>query len=266
MSPFDKSETLVKLPGRFCAILVVLASFAVAQLRAQDLFVLEVYRPELENAGVTELETHLNYFAIGPVVTEQHLHAALELSHVVAPGLQLGAYALGARRPGFAPEFAGWRLRSQFVAPASWHLPARLAVNAEWEHTRPLFADHQNALELVPIIGFGNSRWDLALNPGVELEFASGTHEAEMEFEPRMAFGYQAHRAVKLGLEYFGAVGEVGEFLPVVKQVHQFYPSVDLKLGDELVWNFGVGIGVTSVGNRLTLKTAIEFPLGGEEK
>jgi hypothetical protein len=46
-----------------------------------------------------------------------------------------------------------------------------------------------------------------------------------------------------------------------VQQVHQFFPGVDLYLGDDLVWNLAVGLGVTSAGNRVTLKTAFEIPL-----
>jgi len=47
------------------------------------------------------------------------------------------------------------------------------------------------------------------------------------------------------------------------EQVRQFYPGVDLRLGEDLAVNAGVGFGTTAAGNRLVLKTRFEAPLGG---
>jgi hypothetical protein len=40
-------------------------------------------------------------------------------------------------------------------------------------------------------------------------------------------------------------------------QVHQFYPGGDLKLAENIVWNFGIGVGLTSAGNRLVYKSRV---------
>jgi hypothetical protein len=241
------------------AAIVTLAAAAPAQ--AQDLFVLENYRPATDPVGTWELETYLNYVAQGPVATDQHLHGALEVDHVLARGIGVAGYLLAARRPGQSPEYAGWRFRTLLVAPERWRLPLNLGFVAEWEHTQPAFSDHRNAIELVPILGLTRGRWDARLNAAMELELASGATETEFEWEPSARLSYRWSKVVDLNLEYFSIWGEVAHFLPVVQQIHQIYPGIDLRLGDDLVWNLGLGLGITSAGNRVTLKTAFEIPL-----
>ena len=69
-------------------------------------------------------------------------------------------------------------------------------------------------------------------------------------------------KVVALGVEYYGKGGLFGSTLPGSEQVHQFYPGVDLKLGDDVELNVGVGFGTTSAANRLVFKSRFEIPLG----
>jgi hypothetical protein len=137
----------------------------------------------------------------------------------------------------------------------------RLGLVTELEHTRAPYSDHSYALEIVPILDFSRNRWTASLNPGMEWEFAAEGQESEVEWEPGARFGFQVTPRLNLNLEYFSAVGEIGELRPMVQQVHQFYPGVDLRIGEDLLWSFGLGVGVTSAGNRLTFKTRFEIPL-----
>jgi len=60
------------------------------------------------------------------------------------------------------------------------------------------------------------------------------------------------------GFEWFGSFGEVS-------QNHQYYPTTDLRLGDDVTLHLGVGFGGTSAGDRLVFKTRFEMPFGGEK-
>jgi hypothetical protein len=233
----------------------------VASAHGQDLFVLEAYRPVIERADRWEGELHLNYVAQGPAATAQHYHAALELSHAVTNTLTLAGYALVGRRPGLAPEVGGWRLRALVAAPGRWRLPIRVGFVGELEYTRPAFSDHRFALELVPLFNVAGRRWDIAFNPGIELEFPTAHIGAEVEWEPSARVAYQVSTGITATVEYYAILGEVTDPLPVVKQIHQFYPGLDVRLGEDVTWNVGLGVGVTSAGNRLTLKTRFEVPL-----
>ncbi len=51
-----------------------------------------------------------------------------------------------------------------------------------------------------------------------------------------------------------------------VSQKHQYYPTADLRLGDDMTLHLGVGFGGASAGDRLVFKTSFEMPLGRREK
>jgi hypothetical protein len=245
--------------GLWFAVLAHVAQAASAH--GQDLFVLEAYRPVIERTDRWEAGLYLNYVAQGPAATAQHYHAALELSHAVSGTLNLAGYALMGRRPGLAPEVGGWRVRALVAAPERWRLPMRVGFVGELEYTRPAFSDHRFALELVPLFNVAGRRWDIALNPGIEWEFPTANIRAEVEWEPSARVAYQVSGGITAALEYYAILGEVTDPLPVVKQIHQFYPGLDVRLGKDVTWNVGLGVGVTSAGNRFTLKTRFEVPL-----
>jgi hypothetical protein len=85
-------------------------------------------------------------------------------------------------------------------------------------------------------------------------------------FEPSFRFAYEATKRVVPSLEYFGATGPLANLLPLKQEVHQMYPGTTLRLNDNLLWDFGVGVGLTSAGNRLVYKIRLEFSVGRKEK
>ena len=119
-------------------------------------------------------------------------------------------------------------------------------------------------MELTPILEkrFGNLR--LGLNANFERDLgegeAGGTEEG-WEFEPSALVAYRASSVVTAKLEYHGAFGELGSPLPGSAQVHQFFPGVDLRLGDAVTLGLSVGAGTTTVGNRLVFASRFELDL-----
>src|SRR2546426_7543552 len=116
----------------------------------------------------------------------------------------------------------------------------------------------------ISILGKRIGPVQLAFNPVIERALREGETSGggEWEFEPSARVGVTLSRVVELNLEYFGKTGVLGSALPAGQQVHQFYPGVDLKLGDDLELNLGVGFGATSAGNQLVFKSRCEIPLG----
>src|SRR5437773_442067 len=70
--------------------------------------------------------------------------------------------------------------------------------------------------------------------------------------------GLDVSKVVTVGFEWYGSFGEVS-------QKHQYYPTTDLRLGDDVTLHLGVGFGGTSAGDRLVFKTRFEMPFGGEK-
>jgi hypothetical protein len=57
----------------------------------------------------------------------------------------------------------------------------------------------------------------------------------------------------------------MGDLPPTDHQVHQLFPGGDLKFGESVVVNFGVGFGAMDAGNRLVYKMRVGY-LFGEKK
>jgi hypothetical protein len=56
------------------------------------------------------------------------------------------------------------------------------------------------------------------------------------------------------GFEYYGSLGPLSGFDPLKEQTHQIFPAIDLNLGPDWEFNFGVGMGLTRSTDRLIIK------------
>lgn len=241
----------------------------VGRVAAQDPFEIIVYPAATAARGEWELETHLNYTARGTtafdgtVAPSQHqTHLTFELTRGITTGWEASVYLLSAYRPGVGAEYAGWRLRSRVHAPAQWKLPVDLGFSAELEAPRPAYGGASPTLELTPILEkrFGALR--LGLNANFERDFGrgeAGGTEPGWEFEPSALIAYRVSSVATAKLEYHGALGELGAPLAGSAQVHQFFPGVDLRVGDEATLGLSIGAGATTAGNRLVFASRLEF-------
>lgn len=253
---------------RFSLMPVALVlAFSARTAAAQDSFELEVYGHHTANPGEWELEPHLAFSVSGNqqfdgtvAPTNHEAHLALEVTHGLTQNWEIAAYGLAARQATEEPEYAGWRLRSRIASPDQWQLPVDLALNVEVSYTRPIFDDHTYALEVTPIVGrrWGPVRVDV--NAAVERPL-SGADRGKWEFEPSMRAALALNPAVDLTLEYFSALGPLTTLNPIRQQVHQLYPGVALRLGDELAVRAAIGLGLTGTGDRVVAKTAFELGL-----
>lgn len=258
---------------RLTALPAALALLGLVSCRAaaQDRFEIEVYPYETAARGEWELEAHLNYARLGTTTfdgrvapTEGQVRLATELTRGLSDLWEVSGYLLAARRPAAGVEFAGWRLRSRVRGPTTWRLPVHVGLSVELEATQAAYSDSPLTLELVPIFEKRAGRFQFDLNPAVERDFSGPAASEGWELEPRARAAVTASRTVTLALEYYGLLGHVGAILPGEAQVHQFFPSLELHLGDDLTMDFGVGVGATSAGDRLVFKSRFEMPLGGE--
>lgn len=168
-----------------------------------------------------------------------------------------------AHRPGGDTlDYVGWRLRPRVSVPGSWGWPVGESMSAEVGFPRKAYEENSVTLELRPIIEKKIGRFQIDVNPVVGRALRGpGTGEG-WDFEPGVRFGYEMSRRFDLSLEYYGSTGPIGDFLPSNEQVHQFFPGGDLKLSENIVWNFGIGVGVTDAGNRLVYKSRVGILFG----
>src|SRR5262249_52014330 len=160
---------------------------------------------------------------------------------------------------GVGYEFAGWRLRPRVRLPKSWGLPVDVSVSAEFGFPQRRFEENPMTLEIRSVIEKKIGRFQIDINPIFERALRGpGTKEGWV-FGPGARLGYELNRRLDLSLEYYSEIGPLGNLLPVDRQAHLFFPGGDLNLSPNVTVNFGVGFGVTKVGNRLIYKMRIGY-------
>jgi len=241
-------------------------------LHAQDPFEIQVYEYATVPKGMWNLETHLNYVAEGTksfegsvAPTNNQSHVAFELTRGLTSHFELAGYLVLARRIGNGPEYVGWRVRPRVSLPESWGLPLNVSISAEVAFPRPLYEENATTLEIRPILEKSIGRFQLDFNPVIGRALRGPRTKEGWDFEPGARFAYALTRRFEPSLEYYGAIGPLGNVLPTNQQVHQFFPGGDLKIGENIVWNFGVGIGLTHAGNRLVYKARIGILFGRKQ-
>jgi len=226
-------------------------------LAAQERFDISVYPYATAHRGEWEFEGHVNYTSRGTssfdgsvAPTDDQWRFTAEVSHGITDHFELGGYLLGAQTPGMGLEYAGWRLRSRIRAPESWPLPFKVGFSAEYESARPAFSESAQTAELTAVLERRLGAFQLIADPTFERDLKGPEHE--WEFEPRARAALDVSRTLTLGFEYYGVFEDAA-------QKHQFYPTADIRFGDDMTLHFGVGFGGASAGDQLIFKTRFEF-------
>jgi hypothetical protein len=100
-------------------------------------------------------------------------------------------------------------------------------------------------------------RWYLSFNPTVDKSIHGANVNKGWEFSPNAKVSYDVTKMVTLGVEYYGALGPIGNPDPLSQQQQQIFPSLDLNVAPEWELNFGVGWGLTSSTDHLIIKGII---------
>ena len=238
-------------------------------LAAQDPFEIQVYEYQTVPAGKYNLETHANHTLRGTTAYEGRVapsegqsHLTFELTRGFTPWFETALYLVTARGDHSSGDLVGWRFRPRVRLPEHW-LPVKVSLSTEVGFPRADYEANAVTLELRPIIerSFGPVLVDL--NPTVGRALRGPDAAEGWDFEPGARVAWPASPRVKLSVEYYGAYGVFGDFLPPREQVHQLFPGADFQLRDNVVWNVGVGFGLTDAGNTRVLKMRLGWMFGG---
>jgi hypothetical protein len=88
----------------------------------------------------------------------------------------------------------------------------------------------------------------------VDRSFHGPSVSQGLVFSPNFKAGYDLTKRINMGLEYYGSLGPITGFDPVRDQQQQIIPAIDLNLGPNWEFNFGVGVGVTHSTDHLLIK------------
>jgi hypothetical protein len=245
----------------FCAI-----------LPAQENYEIQVYPSETLAPGRTMVELHSNFTVSGSkgvnngvLPTEHAFHETLEITQGWNEWFETGFYVFTSINRGYGYQWVGDHIRPRVRAPESWHLPVGLSLSAEFGYQRAAFSEDTWTLELRPIIDKELGKWYLSFNPTVDRSFHGPGISQGVVFSPNFKVGYDVTKRVNVGLEYYGSLGPITGFDPLREQQQQILPAMDLNLGPNWEFNFGVGVGVTGSTDHLLIKMILgrRFSFGG---
>jgi hypothetical protein len=243
------------------AVASIAGLFGAPALLAQDNYEIQVYGSETVAPKHTMVEVHSNFTISGSkgiedgmIPTEHAFHETLEITQGLTPWFETGFYVFSSINRGYGWQWVGDHIRPRVRAPEEWHLPVGLSVSFEFGYQRPEFSSDTWTLEIRPIIDKQLGKWYLSFNPTVDRSFHGPSVSQGLVFSPNFKAGYDLTKRINMGLEYYGSLGPITGFDPVRDQQQQIIPAIDLNLGPNWEFNFGVGVGVTHSTDHLLIK------------
>jgi hypothetical protein len=250
----------------FCAVLGCAA-------HAQDNYEIQVYASDTVPAGHTMVELHSNFtidgsktIVDGVLPTNHAEHETVEITHGFNNWFETGFYIFTSARPGHGWQWVGDHIRPRVRVPENWHWPVGVSLSSEFGYQRRQFSTDTWSLEIRPIIDKTLGPWYLAFNPALERSIVGENVNRGFEFSPNFKFSYDLSKEVAAGVEYYGALGPVGNFDPLVQQQHQIFPAVDLNVSPKWEINAGLGVGATRSTDHLILKCILGYRFGRQRK
>jgi hypothetical protein len=255
-----------------CAVLAAIAAAGAVAPRvasAQGNFEIQVYGSETAAPGQTMVELHSNVAAIGTtrreegvLPTQGALHETLEITHGFTPWFETGFYLFTSLQPDTGWWWVGDHIRPRVRVPEDWKWPVGLSLSIEAGYQRPAFSVATWTIEFRPIIDREQGPWYWSINPAFEQSLKGKSVSRGLEFTPAAKVSYEVVPKVAIGLEYYGAVGPVGNWDRGRDQEHQIFPVVDIDFGPRWEFNAGVGIGLTPSTDRFIVKMILGYRFG----
>jgi hypothetical protein len=240
---------------------LILLVAAIIPAWAQDNYEIQVYGSDLVPPKHTMVELHSNFTVEGSTTvvdgvlpTNHAEHETVEITQGINAWFETGFYIFTSIQPNDGWQWVGDHIRPRVRIPESWHWPVGVSLSNEIGYQRPEFSADTWTWEIRPIVDKKIGRWYLSFNPTLDRSFHGPGVNEGVVFSPNFKFSYDITKRIAGGLEYYGSYGPITDFSPLHDQQQQFFPAIDLDLGPEWEFNFGVGIGATASTDHLIIK------------
>ena len=250
--------------SRFAIFLFFVCFGFTAFVSAQDNYEIQVYGSDTVPARSTMVEIHSNFtfegsknVQDGMLPTNHAEHETLELTQGVSSWAEVGFYVFTSIQSDGGWQWVGDHIRPRVRAPESWHWPVGVSLSQEIGYQRAAFSPDTWTWEIRPIVDKKLGPWYLSFNPTLDRSFHGPSVNKGVEFSPNVKVSYDFTKRIAGGLEYYASYGPLSGFDPLREQQQQFFPTIDLDLGPQWEFNFGVGIGATSSTDHLIVKCII---------
>ena len=255
--------------GLLATALIVVTDLPTA-VRAAQQDEIQVYTYDMDKPGDYGLELHLNTTPSGRTspnysgeITNDHgFRFTPEFSYGLTSDVELGLYLPMLVDGSGEYHFVGvkYRLKWLPIRPNDDGEGWFLGTNNELSRVGYKFSESPWTTELRPIVGYKGKDFLFAFNPILDWNLSNGLQSWEPDFVPSLKLTHEITKGLFGGVEYYSDLGKLAHIEPWDKQDNRIFAVVDVDM-KPLVFNFGVGRGLTDASDRWTIKAIIEVPI-----
>ena len=250
--------------ARLWWIALMLAAPMVAFAQTDEI---QVYDAGIAERGKFNLMIHNNFTPKGlkepafpgAVESNHALVGVAEWAYGVTDWFEQGLYLpLYSHSPNTGATYNGFKLRWLFVKPHADDRKFFYGVNFEFSVNRPQWDTRHFTSEVRPIVGWHLKPVDIIVNPIMDTSYTGGFKS--LEFVPAVRVAYNFSPKWAGAIEEYADYGPLRDIYPGREQSHQIWGVLNhsTKLVDI---ETGIGFGVTSSSDRVTLKFMISRDL-----
>ena len=246
-------------------VLMFICVIDVRMLRAQT-DEIQVYDGGLAEKGKFNLTWHNNFTPIGSdtpafpgaLVADKSFNGVPEWAWGVTrwfeAGLYMPLYSAGKDGNG---GLDGFKLRALFAVPHADDRTFFYGANFEFSINADHWDENRFTSEVRPIVGWHLHAWDLIVNPILDTAYDGLKN---LDFAPATRVAYNFSKKWAVAAEEYADFGPLHDFYSASQQSHQLYGVVN----HAAKWfdiEAGVGVGLTSATDKLTLKLILSRDL-----
>lgn len=231
---------------------------------------IQVYDAVIADKGTFNLEIHDNFTPDGlkvaafpgGIVPDKSWNGAAEWAYGVADWFEAGLYM-----PLFTPysssgaSFNGYKFRALFVKPHAGDQKFFYGMNFEFSFNQKQWDPRKHTSEIRPIIGWHLKPVDIIVNPILDNSYLHGLKG--LDFAPAARVAYNLNDTWALAVEQYADYGTLRDFQAGAQAMQETWAVVDRKgkTGKSISVETGIGFGVTSASDKVTLKLMLSRDL-----
>lgn len=250
---------------RALAIMAVALACSLAAFAQTD--EIQVYDGSIAAPGVMNLTWHNNFTPDGQktpafpggLIPDKSFNGVTEWAWGITPwfetGLYLPLYSVSKDR---GATINGGKIRLLFTTPHAADRTFFYAANFEFSYNAKHWDPRRFTSEIRPIIGVHLHPWDIIFNPILDNSYVGGFKS--LDFAPCARIAYNLNPKWAIAAEEYSDVGTLRDILPTDQETHEVWGVFDhpTKWADI---EAGIGFGVTSASDRVTLKLMLSRDL-----
>jgi hypothetical protein len=253
-------------------VLVVGALFVAPAAAFAQTDEIQVYDAVIAEPGVFNLTWHNNFIADGAktpafpggLIPDRSFNGVTEWAYGVTDWFEAGLYLpLYSISQDHGVTINGGKIRLLFVRPHARDHVFFYGANFEFSYNALHWEPHRFTSEIRPIIGWHLHPVDIIVNPILDNSFIGGFKN--LDFAPALRVAYNRSPKWAVAVEEYADYGPLRQLYSASRQSQELFGIFD-RYSKTVNIEAGVGFGLTSSSDKITLKLILSRDLNSRSK